>query len=267
MGTLAAIEPLLVLELPLTLVGARWFLRGRLGHREWAAIGVMTAGTFGLIAFLGPSNGRDAGIGWLLWVLAIVATVLPIGALFWLGYRSSSPGRRAALLGVGAGLGFGLAAALVKGMTAQYASGGLSGVITSWQLYAAGLAGAFAFWLNQNAINAGRLAAAQPGVTLADPYVSIIWGALVFDEPMRGGPWVAAAVVCGLAMSAGAFVLARSPVISGPQGDSEDGGEAGEDGGEAGEDGGEAGADGGEGGQHGTETAARSGGRSQRRQR
>jgi hypothetical protein len=57
LGTLAAIEPLLVLELPLTLIGARFFLGSRLGRREWSAIVVMTAGTSGLIGFLGPSRG------------------------------------------------------------------------------------------------------------------------------------------------------------------------------------------------------------------
>ncbi|HEV2372620.1 MAG TPA: hypothetical protein VGS19_10650 [Streptosporangiaceae bacterium] len=201
-------------------------LGSRLDWTERAAIAMMTAGTFGLIAFLGPRSGRDAGIGWTLWFLAGLATVVPIAAMFWLGYRSSSPGRRAALLGVGAGMGFGLATAMTKGMTVQFATGGIIGVLTSWQLYAAGVAGVFAFWLDQNAINAGSLAAAQPGVTLADPYVSVAWGAAVFHEPMRGGLWAAAAAVCGVAMSAGAFVLARSPAITGPQESSETDGAA-----------------------------------------
>src|ERR1051326_1280133 len=55
LGTLAAIEPLLVLELPLTLVGARFFLGSRLGRREWLAIPVLTPGTSGLIGFLRPA--------------------------------------------------------------------------------------------------------------------------------------------------------------------------------------------------------------------
>jgi hypothetical protein len=32
-------------------------------------------------------------------------------------------------------------------------------------------------WLLQNALHAGKLVAAQPGMTLLDPVVSIIWGA------------------------------------------------------------------------------------------
>jgi hypothetical protein len=100
-------------------------------------------------------------------------------------------------------------------MTQQYASGGLVGVLTAWQLYAAAAVGLLAFWMDQNAVNAGRLAAAQPGITLGDPVVSIVWGLTVFQETTRGGAWLAAAGVCGAAMSVAAIVLARSPATTG----------------------------------------------------
>jgi drug/metabolite transporter (DMT)-like permease len=215
LGTLAGIEPLLVLELPLTLIGARFFLGGRLGRREWSAIVVMTAGTAGLIGFLGPSGDQTSGIGWFVWLVAVVATGMPVGTAYWLGRRARSPGRRAGVLGIGAGISFGLAAALTKGMTEQYASGGLAGVLTAWQLYAAAAVGLLAFWMDQNAVNAGRLAAAQPGITLGDPVVSIAWGVTVFQETTRSGGWLAAAVICGVAMSVAAVVLASSPATTG----------------------------------------------------
>lgn len=215
LGTLAAIEPLLVLELPLTLVGARFFLGSRLGRREWSAIVVMTVGTSGLIGFLAPSGDQVTGIGWLAWLVAISATAAPVGAAYWLGRRAQSAGRRAGVLGIGAGMSFGLAAALLKGMTQQYSTGGLAGVLTAWQLYAAAVAGLLAFWMDQNAVNAGRLAAAQPGITLGDPVVSIAWGVTVFHETTRGGAWLAAAAVCGAAMSVAAVALARSPATTG----------------------------------------------------
>lgn len=214
-GTLAAIEPLLVLELPLTLIGARVFLGSELGKRETIAIAVMTAGTIGLIGFLGPSAGHRGTIAWTVWLVASIGTAIPVVVLYWLGRVAASPGRRAAMLGLGAGISFGLAAGFIKGMTEQFSSGGTVSVLASWQLYAAGVAGLMAFWMFQNAINAGRLAAAQPGVTLADPYVSIIWGALVFHEAMRGGFWLVAAVLSAAAMTAGAIMLARSPSLTG----------------------------------------------------
>jgi drug/metabolite transporter (DMT)-like permease len=222
-GTLAAVEPLLVFELPLTLLGARLFLGSALGRREWAAIAAMSAGTAGLIGFLGPSGGTSGNIAWPAWLLAGLTTGLVVGLAYWYGRMSASPARRAAVLGTGAGLAFGLAASFIKGMTGQFASGGIAGAITAWQLYAAGAAGIMAFWMNQNAINAGRLAVAQPGITLADPFVSIVWGALVFQEAMRGGYWLIAVLASVAAMTAGSIVLARSPSMGGDRGATEEG--------------------------------------------
>jgi hypothetical protein len=42
----------------------------------------------------------------------------------------------------------------------------------TWVLIAAGIGG---FFLLQNALQAGRLAASQPGITLANPAVALIW--------------------------------------------------------------------------------------------
>ena len=49
-------------------------------------------------------------------------------------------------------------------------------MISSWQLYAAAVAGIVSFWLLENASHAGPLAAAQPGITLAGPLVATTWG-------------------------------------------------------------------------------------------
>lgn len=103
--------------------------------------------------------------------------------------------RRASLLGIATGATVGLTAALMKGMTLAYQHG-IVGVLTAWQTYAmitGGLAGMF---LMQNALQAGRLIAAQPGITLVDPAVAILWGVLAFGEPThtswpscRGHSW------------------------------------------------------------------------------
>lgn len=69
-------------------------------------------------------------------------------------------------------------------------------------------------FLVQSAMNAGRLIAAQPGLPLSDPIVSILWGVLVFGERVRDGWYVALAVVSGLVMAAPLVVLARSPLLS-----------------------------------------------------
>jgi drug/metabolite transporter (DMT)-like permease len=79
-------------------------------------------------------------------------------------------------------------------------------------MIAAGILGMF---LLQSAMNAGRLIAAQPGITLSDPVVSVLWGVLVFGEQVRGGWYLAAAAACAAVLSAAVLLLARSPLLSG----------------------------------------------------
>jgi len=93
-------------------------------------------------------------------------------------------------------------------------SQGLTVLLTSWELYGMIAAGALGMFLVQSAMNAGRLIAAQPGLTLSDPIVSILWGVFVFGERVRDGWYVALAVVSGLVMTAAVVVLARSPLLS-----------------------------------------------------
>lgn len=215
-GTLAAVEPLLVLELPITLLMSRLWLGGRLDRGTWSSIIAMTLATMALIGFLGPSGGRTTGISWLTYVIAGGLTAAVIGVCYGLGVRWRQPGRRAAVLGIGTGTAYGLAAAFTKGMTGQFGSGGIVGILTAWQLYTAIVAGLFAVWMHQNAVSAGRLVVAQPGTTLADPYVSILWGAAVYSEAMRDGLWIVPAVLAGAVMTAAAITLSRSSQTSGP---------------------------------------------------
>lgn len=210
LGTLAGVEPLLVLELPLTMVASRIWLHEGIDRRAWVAIASMTASTIALIAFLGPQGGHSKGIPWSVWLPAVALTAGVVVACYVAGVRWQDQSRRSAVLGIGTGVCYGLAASLMKGMTTQFSSGGIAGVFTSWELYAAVAVGAFAVWMHQNSVSAAKLVVAQPGVTLGDPYVSILWGATVFGESMRGGFWVILAVLSGVALTISAVALARS---------------------------------------------------------
>jgi hypothetical protein len=124
------------------------------------------------------------------------------------------------LLGVATGLGFGLASAYTKGMTEQFSAGGITAALASWQLYAALAAGVTAGWLVQNAYHAGRLAASQPGITLADPAASTAWGIVVFGEQVRGGLFLALTLIPFIALVGSVFLLSRSPVLQSTAGES-----------------------------------------------
>ncbi len=227
-GELAVVEPILVLELPATLILASRVFHSHLGWREWTPAAVMTAALASLLYSLSPAQGRAASVPWYVWVIGIGVNLTVIGALVaWArrspagrGDRGRHSARRAALLGAAGGTTFGLTAALMKGMTETLA-GGFGAVLSSWQLYAMTAAGIGGMFLLQSAMNAGRLLAAQPGLTLSDPLVSILWGVLAFGEQVRGGQYLLLAILTGLVMAGAVVFLARSPLLSGPAADTE----------------------------------------------
>lgn len=222
-GQLSVVEPILVLELPATLILAAWVFHSRLGRREWACVVVMAASLAYMLYALSPSAGHTSAVRWYAWAAAIGLNLVIAGALVAWGRRGpDGPGftdtaggaRRAALLGVAAGSVFGLTAALMKGMTSTFAHG-FGAVLTHWELYGMIATGVLGMFLLQSAMNAGRLIAAQPGLTLSDPIVSIMWGVLVFGERVRTGWFIGLAAVSGLILAAAVLVLIRSPLLSG----------------------------------------------------
>ncbi len=210
-GQLAAVQLIVILELPLTLVGGAWVLGGHLPTRDWAAIVAMTAGVIGLLVLLDPQPGHGGPVSAVVWLAGSTANVAVIASLYVAAKAQRRPAVRSALLGVASGFGYGLTAAFTKGMTSQFTGQGISGVLSSWQLYACATAGLVSTWLLQNAYHAGTLAAAQPGITLVDPVVATLWGAVAFDEHVRHGWILLLAVLPVAVLTAAVLALSRSP--------------------------------------------------------
>lgn len=230
-GQLSGVEPLLVLELPFTLILASRFFRQPLGSREWLPTAAMTAGLAGLLYLLAPSSSGTPHVQWYGWLAGIGVNLLLAGCLVLWARRVGLPKERressgqragslrAALLAIAAGATFGLTAALMKAMTRTLA-GGIGHLFTDWPLYAMIATGALGMFLTQAALNAGQLIAAQPGLTLSDPLVSVLWGVLAFHEQVREGWFVPGEVACAAVIVAGVIMLARSPLLAadGPSG-------------------------------------------------
>lgn len=116
---------------------------------------------------------------------------------------------RAALLGVATGTAFALMSVLISAVGAIYGHGGFAVVATSWQTYAAIIVGPSSFFLLQNALQAGSLVASQPGFTLVNPLISVLWGVLVFDETVRPGAGIALAGLATVVIVVATLLLAR----------------------------------------------------------
>lgn len=210
LAPLAVVQPLLVIELPLTLLGAARFLGGTMLRRDWMGVVATAGGLAVLLAFLYPQGGAQqprTGV----WIVATAATAALIVALG-LSARGATGPTRSALLGATTGVTFGLSAAFMKGMTAAYADG-LGGVVTAWETYAAVATAGIGAWLYQASIHSGRLVVTQPGITLLDPVVAILLGILVFDEQVSGGIAAVIGILGGAIMGAGVLTLGFSPTL------------------------------------------------------
>jgi drug/metabolite transporter (DMT)-like permease len=216
-GQLASVQLVVVLELPMTIIGGSLLFRTRLSHREWVSIAIMTLGVIGLLALLDPKAGAGKPVTPTLWILTSVANIGAIVVLYVAAKAHPRPAARAALLGMASGFGYGLTAAYTKGMTDQFISGGITGVLTSWQFYACASAGVVSAWLLENAYQAGPLTASQPGITLIDPVISTLWGVVVFGEQVNHGVFLALTPLPLIAVAAGVFLLSRSPVLHATQ--------------------------------------------------
>jgi len=212
LGELSAVETIITLEVPLTLLVASRVFRTRLGRAEWSGILVMTVGMILLLAILYPRPGDETDVSHVIYLMAGGATAATIAALVLAAQRGHRIWRTACL-GAATGASFGLTATLIKETAAQLSDRGWFGVVSTWQTYAAVGLGILGVVLMQWSLHTGPLLAAQPGFTLMDPLVSIFWGVLVYHEVTRGGLWLLPAALCGVAIGIGVGLLARSPLL------------------------------------------------------
>ncbi|MEU7818412.1 DMT family transporter [Pseudonocardia sp. NPDC049154] len=209
----AVVQPMLVAELPFTVLLAAWAFGARPGVREWTAIGVLAAGLVLVVVALAPTGGDPVAVSGWTWVVGSAVVAVVVGATVAAG-RGTTGSARAGWLGIGTGTAFGYVAVLVAAVGAIAGRAGVHGVLTAWQTWAVVVVGPLSFFLLQTALQAGSLVASQPGFTLANPLLATAWGVVVYGEQVRGGAWYAMAAAGGAALVLGTFVLVRSPLLS-----------------------------------------------------
>lgn len=207
-GTLSAVEPVLVIELPLTLILSSWILRHSLPPRDWATAAAMAGGLALFIAALAPSGGDAEHVTELVVTVATAATVVAVGLTA--TFAHFGPDRsRAAVFGAAAGAGFGLTASLMKIAVTRLSNNGLVSLLQTWETYGTIVAGLGSVVLVQAALHAGTLVAAQPGITLLDPLISLLWGTVVVGETTRRGLALIPAVAGAAVIVVAVIVLSR----------------------------------------------------------
>ncbi|WP_370417791.1 DMT family transporter [Streptomyces sp. QH1-20] len=208
LGSLSLVQPILVTELPFTLLIASAFARRRLPAVGWAA-SVMVAVGLGLgLAAAAPSGGHSA-VPAGTWALALLATggamaLCVLGAL----PRPRGP-LRAALFSSASAIGYALTATLMAAATDVFERDGAGAFFTSWQFYGFVATGACALFLLANAMESGPLIASQPALTLGEALVSLALGMLVYGERVRTGWWLLPEGIGAVLVTWGVLILPR----------------------------------------------------------
>ncbi len=207
---IALVQPLLVTELPLTLMLASRVFGLRMRVSDWVAIGLASVGLAVFLACLSPRGGSPSLVSTSSWLFGAGGCAAGIGLLVLIGYRGRRE-HRAALLGVATGAAFGLNSSLIAGVGAAVAEG--TNLFATGQAYGVIVLGPVSFFLLQNALQAGNLVASQPGFTLTNPAVSVAFGLAVFGEQGRTGWWLLGSVGGAVMIGAATVLLSRSPLL------------------------------------------------------
>jgi drug/metabolite transporter (DMT)-like permease len=214
-GQLALVQPLLISGVLFALPVSAILEGRRPSGREWLLALAVVAGLAAFLIAARPAVGRvtlDADV--LAWTTvggAIVVAGLALVGLRW------PHGHAPALLGAAAGIGFGIAAALLKQTTAVAQSGAVT-LFTDWPVYALLGMGGAALAITQMAYRAGPLAHSMPALTVTDPAASVLVGALAFKESLSTSPTAIALQLIGcVAVAAAVAQLARQTKTGEPE--------------------------------------------------
>lgn len=205
-GPLVIVQPLLVCGLLFALpIGAAWAGR-RLRAVDWGAALMVCAGLAVFLTVADPAPGRD-NTGSFHWLVLLLAVGVVSAALIMVGL-TGEPRRRAVALAGAAGVVYGAAAALTK-TTSHLLGRGVVPLFTHWQPYVLVAFGVGGMLLGQSAFQAGALDASLPTMSVADPVVSIVIGAVIFGEAISNGAAALLAEAAALAvMCVGVYLLA-----------------------------------------------------------
>jgi drug/metabolite transporter (DMT)-like permease len=197
----------LAASLAVTAVTAARMLAARLSAAEWVAVGAVCGG----LALLGLTSGgegdRAGGTALRVGVLVTAVAVLGLGAA-----AGRLPERaRPAVLGAGAGIGFGVVEVAVR-LVDRFSPAAL---LANPATYALLVGGGAAFLLLTSALQRGSVTTVTAGMVLGETVGPAVVGIAALGDRTR--PGLAPLAVAGFALAvAGALALARFGEVEAP---------------------------------------------------
>jgi drug/metabolite transporter (DMT)-like permease len=209
-GRVSIIQPLLVTTVIWALPLGYFLTHQAIGRREVAGALIIVGGLIGYASFGHPASGLDNAPG-ADWAASIAVITIGCVALFIFSGRGSLS-MRAATLGAIAGMLYGLSATLMKPVTENWHTDGLVEVMKGWEFWVWALAGVVGFVFQQLSLSTGKLVPSVATVSVANPVISVLLGALVLQETLdKEPPWHAVAAVTSLGIALlGAVVISSA---------------------------------------------------------
>lgn len=131
-------------------------------------------------------------------VVPMLVVGVSLAAVATLAASRTRAAPRGFLLGVAAGILYGLTAGLIKVAT-SYPPGPLLVPLGHWPTWLVPLTGLAAFLLSQWAYAATRLSVSVPTLNLVDVLTAVVFGSVVFGDHLGGPPWKLFLTVLGAA--------------------------------------------------------------------
>lgn len=208
-GSLATVQPIFILELPLALVIGGLVFRVGVSRKAWICVACIVGGLALVLFSLAPTGGRDQVPG--IWWPPTLAVTGGLGAALVLaGLRRPTGLMRAASLAAAAAIGNAVTAALVKSAMNILSAQGAVAFFSAWQTYSFAAVGTFSLFLLGVAMQGGPLIGSQPALTLGDATVSFCLGVTLYGEQPRAGFWLVPALLGLSVLLYGIFALSHT---------------------------------------------------------
>ena len=173
------VEPILALAIVMSLMLGAAMTHRRLRPGDWVSAAVLSGGLALFLYEVVPTGGREFVPTDRVVIAGPITAVVIVGCIACA--RPSRGAPRAALLGIAAGISFGAAAVLTKGVV-HYLGDGILAWIPHWESYALAATSIGGVIVGQSAFQTGALAASVGATESTAPISAAILGLALLDE-------------------------------------------------------------------------------------
>jgi hypothetical protein len=189
---------------------AERFFGFELGRRQWVGIGLVAV-SLALLTLTGGGGGGGARSGYSLAGMIIFEGIaVCVGLLLVLSHLIERiPAQRGVLLGIAAGLGFGISDVAIKALSGDLDSG-LDGLLSPWSVIII-TAAVFSFFASARSLQIGDGVTVIAVTSVAANLSTILAGLAVFGDRLGDS-----AFVVGVRLAAFALILIGAALIPAP---------------------------------------------------